>query len=650
MASSIPELPQVTSIPSGALFLLSYAGSPSEIITFNDLCKNFQFLQSPTSNDLLLGVASSPNGILRITDTNKFVGIANSSSFSPISLLHISGVSGSNVNLTIQNPSGYLGAIRFYDSTGSWYVSKDYLNNFAINGNNGTTIVNNSLYINNSGDLLLTDGSQYSKTVVDSGVNLQLSAEKIIKFSVDDNTNSNDLIFNHSGLNTSSDLYLGYSLPENAVSGSFFGISGSVFVDKDDGTVRISNLERVSDGRLMVSNLPVAGVPYKTLVLEDSSVPNLFFRTTGSTDTISLLYNQPQSQLHFGLNKASASAVSTDKLIADLSNGRLGVGGIDPDYTLDVSGNQTLISRYQTNQSNAFTRIQSNTTTTTSYVASAYGSGDYNSFIIGYDFDKETTGPSGPSGPSGPNTRNGQFFFQTGDSTNTYSSSRNIVTISDQGDINTKGIYTSDNNFCYGKFLQIHRASNPTGNIIYLNLDNIDYTQNQSGSVAYHSLFPASGRVIGVDFICQTNTGISNSTGYLVFTSYTGLTNTGVGGNYYISGLTTNLPGGYLQVWNTNTNTYVNPSLNNHAFVSGALTGQSLFNLKGKINNTVVGSKFYGNTSNLSFGRYDLGSWVAYGVNSTGGFFPLTGAMNLTTTVEYFYASDTDSASGTYIL
>jgi len=30
-------------------------------------------------------------------------------------------------------------------------------------------------------------------------------------------------------------------------------------------------------------------------------------------------------------------------------------------------------------------------------------------------------------------------------------------------------------------------------------------------------------------------------------------------------------------------------------------------------------------------------------------FSPLTGAMNLTTIAEYFYVSDTDSCSGSYI-
>jgi hypothetical protein len=646
MANSIPELTQVTAVPSNAFILLSYSGAPSQIVTFENFIKNFSFVQSSAGNDLLLGVGSSSSPVARISDTSKYFGISNSSAFSPLSLLHISGTTGSNALLTIENPTGVNGGIRLYDNTGSWYILKDNTNNFFISGTRTNDIYNNSLFINASGDVLITDGSQYVNTNVDTGINIQLFAANNIRLSVDNNSSSNDFTFNVDGINSTNDLYLGYSLPSNAINGSYFGLSGAVFVDKDDATVRIGDTNRATDARLMVSNSAAASAPYKTFLVEDAGVPNIFLRTTGSSNTASILYNQSISELHFALNKASASTASTDPIIFDLSNKQLGVGGISPDYPLDVIATTSLLYRFQTNQDSALTRIQSNyagASGPVNYVATAYGSGDYNSFLIGYDFDKSASGPSGPS------ARQGQFFFQTGDSTNSYLSSRNIVTISDAGDIDAKGLYTSDSNYCYGKFLQIHRANCVSGSPIYLNFDNIDYEFQTSGSVAYHTLLPASGRIIGVDFLCQLNSGVNNATGYLVFTKYPNLQEVNVGGVNYISGSNNAGTAGFLPVWNPYTSSYQVPSFSNHVYVTGAITGQGILNLKARIGNTTVGNRFVGTTANLNFNRYQFGSWVAYAVSSAGAFVPLTGAMNLTTLAEYFYTSDTDSATGTYI-
>ena len=654
MAETIPELDQIDSIPDNALFLLSYSGAASQIVSFDDLKKNFTFIQPYSGNDMLLGIQDTP--VVRIVNSNRYIAISPTGSFSPLSQFHISGASGTNNIFTLQNHSGTSGAIRFYDQTGSWYLLKDNNNNFTISGVKANTIYNNSLLINSVGSVLITDGSLYSYTTVDSDVNAQISVATGIRFSFDDNTNTNDITLSYSGINFDKDVYIGYNTGANVVSGAFFGPSGAVFVDKDDATVRVGNTNRSTDARLMVSNVVVAGSPYKTLLIEDAGVPNLFFRNTGTLPnlTASIMYNQPVSQLHFARNKTAATVLSTDPVIFDLSNGRVGLGGIDPTYPLDVTGTSALISRYQTSSNSAFSRMQSNPAATgpVDYVATAYGSGDFNSFIIGYDFDKATVGPSGPA--SGPTSRVGQFFFQTGNASNVYDASRNIVTISDQGDINNKGLYTSDDNFCYGKFIDIHRASNLTGGAVYLNLDNIDYGFNQSGSAAYHALFPASGRIIGVDFICQLNSGISDGTGYLVFNNFTGLNLTNVGGTAYVTGTSTSVNKRFFQVWDAYSNDYYDsPTLSNHCYVSGVISGQGFLNLKARINNVSVGNKFNNSVTKLAFGRYDYGSWVAYALRNDGSggtvFTPLTGAMNLTTMAEYFYVSDTDSSSGAYI-
>ena len=652
MASTIPELNQIDSIPDNALFLLSYDSLASDIVSFDDLKKNFTFIQPYSGNDMLLGIRDTP--VIRIVNSNRYIAISPTGSFSPLSQFHISGASGTNNIFTLQNHSGASGAIRFYDQSGSWYLLKDNNNNFTISGVKTNTIYNNNLLINSFGSVLITDGSLYSDTTVDGDVNVQISVATGIRFSFDDNTNANDITLSYNGIDFDKDAYVGYNTGANVISGAFFGPSGAVFVDKDDATVRIGNTNRDTDARLMVSNLVVGASPYKTLLVEDAGVPNVFFRNTGSSSTASIMYNQPVSQLHFARNKTAATALSTDKVIFDLANGRVGLGGIDPTYPLDVTGSSALISRYQTSSNSAFSRIQSNQASPSpvDYVATAYGSGDFNSFIIGYDFDKATVGPSGPT--SGPTSRVGQFFFQTGNASNVYDASRNIVTISDQGDINNKGLYTSDDNFCYGKFIDIHRSSNLTGGAVYLNLDNIDYGFNQSGSAAYHTLFPASGRIIGVDFICQLNSGISDGTGYLVFNNFTGLNLTNVGGTTYVTGTSTSVNKKFFQAWDAYSNTYNNsPTLTNHCYVSGVVSGQGFLNLKARIGNTSVGNRFTNSTTKLAFNRYDYGSWVAYALrdNGLGGtvFTPLTGAMNLTTLAEYFYVSDTDSCSGTYI-
>lgn len=659
MASSIPDLTTVSSVPSNALFLLSYSGAPSQIVSFQDLLKNLTFVQSYDTNDLLLGVGNSSIPAIRISNSNKYVGISNNLNFSPLSILHVSGVTGSNTVFTIESPTGQTGYVRFLNQTGSWYIGQDNLNNFTISGTSPNDIYKNSFLIDHYGNVLITDGSYYVNSSLDTGVNIQFSVATGLKINVNDGTNSNDLSFTASGISSSKDLYLGYNTGTNSVSGSFFGLSGAVFVDKDDGTTRIGNTNRDVDARLMVSNSPIAGSPYKTMLVEDTGNAGLYFRQVGSTNTTSIIYNQPYDQIHFAKNKTSASVLANDPIIFDLGNKRIGVGGIDPTYPIDITGNGALISRFQTSSDHAFSRLQSNAVNASGpavdYVATAYGSGDYNSFIIGYDFYVSSTSPSGPSGPSGPKTRLGQFFFQTGDSNNVYYPSRNIVTISDYGDINTKGIYTSDDNFCYGKFVDIHRASNVTGGAVYLNFDNIDYAFQTSGNVAYHSLLPASGRVIGVDFLCQLNSGMSNGTGYLVFNHFSGLTLTNANGKTYVSGNSTSSSKSFFQVWDAYTNAYKSsPSLTNFCYVSGIISGQGLLNLKARINDTTEGNKFRNSTSKLSFDRYDYGSWAAYALrdNGSGGttLTPLTGAMNVTTMVEYFFASDTDSSNGTYVI
>jgi hypothetical protein len=165
MASTIPELNQIDSIPDNALFLLSYSGLASDIVSFDDLKKNFNFIQPYSGNDMLLGIQDTP--VVRIVNSNRYIAISPTGSFSPLSQFHISGASGTNNIFTLQNHSGTSGAIRFYDQSGSWYLLKDNNNNFTISGVKTNTIYNNSLLVNSVGSVLITDGSLYSNKTVD---------------------------------------------------------------------------------------------------------------------------------------------------------------------------------------------------------------------------------------------------------------------------------------------------------------------------------------------------------------------------------------------------------------------------------------------------------------------------------------------------
>jgi hypothetical protein len=127
-----------------------------------------------------------------------------------------------------------------------------------------------------------------------------------------------------------------------------------------------------------------------------------------------------------------------------------------------------------------------------------------------------------------------------------------------------------------------------------------------------------------------------------------------VGGTTFVSGISTSVNKRFFQVWDAYSNDYYDsPTLSNHSYVSGVISGQGFLNLKARINNFSVGNRFNNSVTKLAFNRYDYGSWVAYALRNDGSggtvFTPLTGAMNITTMAEYFYVSDTDSSAGSYI-
>jgi len=648
MGDKVSQLPSSSTISSTDVLIKSNAVGNTEIITLDDFQKNFYFLRTTGSNTMQIGVSDYELPILRIPSNNKYVGIGGGSSFVPSSILHVSGYTGQNTIVTIHPASGFTGYLKFYDNSTPWYLGNVPSGKFFISGY-ANDIYQPSINIQSNGSILLSDGSQYSVSDVESDVNLQFFAKTGLRLSFDNNTNSNDIDFNYSGIQSDKDLYINYYPDSSIASGTFVGLSGAVFIDHDNALTRVGNNDdRSPDARLMVTNDITDGTSYRTFLIEDVTNPNMSWRQIGSINRASATFESSSRQIYWGLNKSVGAVSSLDPIIFDLQNKRIGLG-VDPSSAIDISGaNSTIFTRYQSAYETIVMKYQLNSEAGSSIneIFHTYSSGTNNNMMAGYKF----TGPNYYGDTNYP----GIFFWQTGNSSNVYNSARNVAELTDYGDLNIKRYYSTDNDFCQGKFLQIHRASCTEYNTpVYLNLDNINYNYQTSGSLAYHNLCQLRGNVKGVDFTCQTNSGLTNGTGYLVFNRFADLQMTNVAGTTYVSGETVGSRV-FFQLWDAAANTYKNPSdidLTDYCYVSGVLTGQGFFNLKARRSNTTVDEKFNGATTALDFLKFQNIGWVAYAITGTTNpaVTPLSGAKNLNTMISYFIESDTDSEAGTYI-
>lgn len=646
MGIKVSEIPTVSTLGSSDLLLKSNAASDTYTITFQNFQKNFTYLSTTGSNTMQIGVSDSDTPVIRIPANTRYVGIGGGANFVPESILHISGYANQNTFLTIQPSSGHTGFIKLHDDYHPWYIGNVPSGKFFISGYSND-IHHKSINIETDGDILISDASQYSMSNVESGINIQLFAATGTRFTFDDGTNSNDIDFNYSGIKSDKDLYINYQSNPNILSGTFVGISGAVFIDHDNATVRIGNNDdRSSDARLMVTNDLTDGTSYKTFLVEDTANPNIFLRKIGVSTTASATFDPSTSQLYLGRNKSPGSISASDPVIFDLLNKRIGIN-VDPAAFLDISGSSALFTRYQSAGERMVIKYQLNSEVGSALneIFTTYSTGIQNDLLVGFKF----TGGYGGTGALG------QYFWQTGSTSNTYNSANNIATLSTQGDFNIDGGFTSDDDFCQGKFIQLHRTSCSSDYTpVYLNLDNINYNHQTSGSLAYHSLCQLKGSVKGVDFTCQLNSGIQTGTGYLVFNRFNDLVLTGFNGTTYVSGT----PIGsrqFFQLWDAENDRYKSPediSYTNYVYVSGLITGQGFLNLQARRSNTTNGERFYGTSlSILDFNKFDNIGWVAYAVTGEGasGVTPLSGAKNLNTIISYLVENDTASEAGKYI-
>jgi hypothetical protein len=653
MGDKISALPESSTIASTDVLLKSNAAGSTEIITFDNFQTNFNFLRTTGSNTMQIGVSDYSLPVIRIPSNNKYVGIGGGSNFVPSSILHISGYAGQNAILTIQSASGYTGYLKLADNNYPWYLGNVPSGKFFISGDSAN-IYYPSINIDTDGRMLITDGSQYSVANVESDINMQFFAKTGLRMSFDNNVISNDIDFDYSGIQSSKNLYINYYQDGNITSGTFFGLSGAVFTDHDNGLTRIGNNDdRSPDARLMVTNDTTNGTTYKTVLIEDVTSPNLHWRKIGSSTTVSATFDPSTSQLYWGRNKSAGAISALDPIIFDLANKRIGIG-VDPSSSIDISGaSSTLFTRYQSASETMVIKYQINSEVGSAFdeIFTTYSSGANNNMIVGYKFQGDNI--------YGDTNGLGVFFWQTGTSSNVYNSSRNVATISDHGDLDINRYYSTNNKYCQGKFIQTHRAtSSDAYDPVYLHLDNINYNHQNSGSLSYHTLCQLEGIIEGVDFTCKLNPIITNGTGYLVFNRFNDLIMTEVGGIDYVSGTPRTTSVGtktFFQLWDAANNINKDPQdidLSTFVYVSGAITGQDFFNLKARRSNTTDGQKFYGASLNtLEFNKFDNIGWVAYAVTgqTSNDVVHLSGAKNLNTIVSYFVESDTSTEVGTYI-
>jgi hypothetical protein len=624
MGQSIDSLSQVSALDTGYLITVIESGVTAYNISFNNFRKNLNDIRS-TGVDMTLGADSDAPSIV-IDSATSFVGIGSFyTGITPQYTFEVAGASGSSPGISLRG-TGVNQNLVFNDDVAAWQFTKNSDNDFYLSG---LSSLHKSLHFPSGSGVFISDGAANNATGLDSGINVQLYANDKIRFSVDNSATSLDLTIDASGIQSNSDLYINYNYDANITSGSFFGLSGAVFVSNSTQNSRVGNISTTPDARLIVTNQPTNGATYKTLLLEDSNYANLYFRTSGISTNASITFDPGASNLYFGRNKTASTFNTGDPFVVGLASKRIGVGGVVPIYTLDITGSSNLAQRIQTSDDDLVIKYQSNYPGTTGPVNSiftTYSSGITNNFIVGYDFQNE------------------YFFFQTGDTQNVYYTARNTHKFHDSGDIDINRYYFTQNNFSQGKFIQAHYAS-CTGDVspTYINLNNANYDFNISGNAAYYNLTPMSGRIIGVDLVCQTDGDFNGATGYLVFNKFTGITETTVGTTGFISG--TN----YYQIYDAaNTDYFGSPTIGSRAYVSGLIGGDNIFSLAAKYSAVNPNGPFRGTVSQLRFNKFNYIDWVFYCLSGSS-LHLIDKPFNLTTTVEYFVENDTDAENGTYI-
>lgn len=440
MAQRLDSLSTTSTLQNDYLIPVSDYDVTAYNISFEDFKSNLNKIRS-TGVDLTIG-ANSDYPALTVKDTTRRVGIGSfygasdtHAALQPLYDLEVAGTSGYNTAIGLRG-SGVNQSLVFYDNNAAYEYKKTPFGDFSVKS---SAADHPYIYFHSGSGTFISDGFGYQATGCDSDVNMQLYATDTIRFTVDDGTNALDADFTTSGIQSNGDFYFDYYSGANTSSGSFFGLSGAVFVSSHNQNVRVGNEEVFPDARLHVTNNLTDGVTYKTCLIEDENYPNLFFKQIDGSNTVSLTHNGA-SALYFGYNKSPSSISNQyDGVIFDLGNRRVGVGGINPSYTLDITGANQPMIRMQTDDPIMYNKMQLNYPQSVGDVETiftTYTSGTKNTFLVGYDFE------------------NSYYYYQTGDTSDTYYPVRNTHKFYSNGDLDIKGSYTTTGKYCEGKFAQ----------------------------------------------------------------------------------------------------------------------------------------------------------------------------------------------------
>lgn len=621
MPQRLDQLSEVSVVDTGYLFPASEVDVSAYNISFKDVLRNMNNIRS-TGTNMTIGANTDETAIfVNQTDNKVGVGSFYDSGIGVKYNFEVAGVSGDNPAIALRG-TGVNQRIVYDDDIFSWSQVKDGNNNLYISG---LDLDNPHMFFySGTGGTVLTDGSAATGNLITGGV--QIFGRQSVVFTVDDSVDSLGVTYNKSGFNSDKDLYINYHSGSDMNNGTYIGASGSIFVKTSDLNTRIGNIATDPDARLLVTNNRIGASYQKGMVIEDDRYPNLYFRRNGSVFDASILYDG-QNNIHFTRNRDITSAASTGKFVIDTFVGKLGVGGLTPTFGIDYTGTSSQANRYRTSSDKLITKYISDYPDSSGPVESiftTYSSGDTNVFLAGYDFE------------------NDNFFFQTGDGSDNYVAARNTHKLSKNGNFDIKRYYTTNEEFSQGRFIQSHYASSDTG-AVYISMDNATHNYDTKGSVSASTLAPMSGRVIGVDLICQNNSGLLNNDAYLVFNKFKSGTVKAVGSDVYFTG--TN----YFQIYSPESSSYYSsPSLSSNAYVQceiGTGVNENVFNLSARVGAT---DSPFTNPSNLSFDKFDYIGWTLYSMNGST-LELIDKPVTISTTIEYLVDSDMKSQNGSFI-
>lgn len=459
-----------SNVANSDIFLISNSDSSQDNkITHDELSKSFTGLYAKNSNGITI-FESTENYGLSISGSNGYVGINDRTPDVSLDVVdNISATNGSG-QIRISTPdSGRKIALSISDPNVYYEFSKKpndkklYLESSI---NNGSTF-SNLMAIDQSGNFAIhgTTGSLTDKFLVSGdSIQFQNSGNAIyfdpynteIKTSATDET----LLLNYNNIG---DVMIGYK---------------GVYVDNNITTPRIAIGHAIPSYTLHVSGTTLGEV---ARIQNDEIRCSLGLRN--STDTVYAGISSDKMYL------GSINALDYRNITIS-SNGLFGFGNTNPTYKLDVLANnssQNTPAHFETTNVQGTTQIVIAANKDTSLDPTA----NRNSLVTFSRFDGVADTPKWSIGNLYNDSALGILendcfvFVKNG----YFGSVPNVVAkVSTAGDLDIDGSYSTNSNYCKGKFIQTYQTR-VTGTDIYFNPITPDSNSNPSGHNSQHAPF-----------------------------------------------------------------------------------------------------------------------------------------------------------------